>query len=63
MTSTPEPRSNELSVLDMYEALQVKNKEFDSISWGGFNLFGDHKSIQEVRRLLHEVDVNQGKVR
>jgi hypothetical protein len=53
MTSTQEPRSNELTVSEFYDALKATDKEFSATSWGGFNLFGDRKSINELNRLIN----------
>jgi hypothetical protein len=51
MTSTPELRSNELTVAEFYDALNATDKEYMAMSWGGFNLFGDRLSIKELSRL------------
>jgi hypothetical protein len=53
MTYTQEPKANELTVSEHYDALNATDKEYAAISWGGFNLFGDRKSIKEVERLMH----------
>lgn len=37
-----------------YEALKVANLEHSAMSWGGFNLFGDQKSIKELQRIQNE---------
>jgi hypothetical protein len=34
-------------------ALTNAGLEYSAMSWGGFNLFGDRKSIDEAKRLLH----------
>ena len=54
MTSTPELRSNELTPEGFWDALCMTDKGFAGISWGGFNLFGDRKSIAELSRLMHQ---------
>jgi hypothetical protein len=54
MTFIQEPRSNELTVTEFYDALKVTNKEYSAMSWGGFNLFGDRKSIAELGRLMNK---------
>lgn len=35
------------------DALSKEDVEYTGMSWGGFNLFGDDKSIKEVRRLVN----------
>ena len=37
-----------------HDALTTANIEYSGLSWGGFNLFGNRKSINEAMRLLHE---------
>lgn len=37
-----------------HDALTSANLEYASLSWGGFNLFGDRKSIDEAKHLQHE---------
>ena len=37
----------------MHFALTNAGLEYSAMSWGGFNLFGDRKSIDEAKRLLH----------
>lgn len=37
-----------------HDALKAAGVEYAALSWGGFDLYGDHKSIQEARRFLHE---------
>lgn len=39
----------------IHRALTAANVPHSAMSWGGFNLFGDSKSIQELGRLIHEV--------
>lgn len=34
------------------DAAKAANVEYSCLSWGGFNLLGDHDSIGEVRRLM-----------
>jgi hypothetical protein len=36
-----------------WDAIADHDIECSGISWAGFNLFGDHKSINEVQRLLN----------
>ena len=36
----------------VWEAAKQIDAELSGISWGGFSLFGDKKSIAEVRRLM-----------
>lgn len=38
---------------EFYEALKEAGLEHSVMSWSGFNVFGDHKSIEEARRLLN----------
>jgi hypothetical protein len=38
----------------MHKILAASGIEYAAMSWGGHNLFGDAKSIEEARRLLHE---------
>lgn len=38
------------------EVLRNNGIAHSAMSWNGFNLFGDAKSIQEVHRLMHEAD-------
>jgi hypothetical protein len=68
MTSSKEPKPSEyvwkteqepkqggpLTVTGFYDALNKTDKEYSAISWGGFNLFGSRKDIQEVQRLLNK---------
>jgi hypothetical protein len=37
----------------IHEALSALGIEYAALSWGGFNLFGDQKSVTEASRLLH----------
>jgi hypothetical protein len=37
----------------MWEAAKLLDQELSGLSWNGFNLAGDRKSIDEVRRLMH----------
>ncbi len=39
--------------LRIADALLAANVPYSGMSWGGFNLFGDDKSIKELRRLQH----------
>lgn len=39
---------------DFHDALKSMNKDYSALSWAGFNLFGDEKSIQELKRLEHQ---------
>lgn len=41
---------------DIHEVLTAANLEYAAMSWNGFNLFGDRKSIDEAKRLLHNSD-------
>lgn len=54
MNYIQEPRENEMKVGDFYDALNATNKEYAALSWNGFNLWGDRKSIKEVNRLIHK---------
>lgn len=38
----------------LYQCAKEKNVEVSGMSWSGFNLLGDRKSIDEVRRLMYE---------
>lgn len=40
---------------DIYGALHAANLSYSAMSWSGFNLFGDQPSIDELKRLVHEV--------
>lgn len=44
------------TVMDIHNALKEANIEYSAMSWNGFNLFGDEKSIAEAHRLLHNSD-------
>lgn len=39
-----------------HDAFQAANIEYSGMSWDGFNLFGDRRSIDEARRLRHEAE-------
>lgn len=54
MIYTQEPRANDLTPGEFWDALSATNKEFASVSWDGFMLFGDRKSVSEVSRLMHK---------
>jgi hypothetical protein len=41
-----------LDVSGFYDALNKTEKEYSATSWGGFNLWGDRKSIDELHRLM-----------
>jgi hypothetical protein len=41
------------NVMLVYEAAKEMGAELSALSWGGFNLFGDDKSIKELQRLMH----------
>jgi hypothetical protein len=36
----------------LYDIAHERNLEVSSISWNGFNVMGDKKSIEEVQRLM-----------
>lgn len=38
---------------EFYDALNKANLEYSALSWDGFNLFGDKKSIEEAERLQY----------
>lgn len=38
----------------VFEASRAIDAEITGLSWGGFNLFGDRKSIRELERLMGE---------
>ena len=40
-------------VMAVYDAAKKAGVELSAISWNGFNLFGDKKSIDEVERLMN----------
>lgn len=44
------------SIAAIWEAAKKLNAEISGVSWGGFNVAGDRKSIDEVRRLMHLED-------
>lgn len=44
------------AVIKIHDALTAAGLEYSALSWGGFNLFGDEKSIEEAKRLLHNSD-------
>lgn len=37
----------------VYEAAKKLDAEISAMSWNGFNLFGDKKSINELERLMY----------
>lgn len=39
-----------------HDALSAANIEYAGLSWGGFNLFGERRSVDEAKRLLHNSD-------
>lgn len=41
---------------DFYDALNAMGRDYSAMSWSGFNLFGDEKSVAELRRLEHEAN-------
>lgn len=41
---------------EIHYALAAADIEYSGLSWGGFNIFGDRKSIEEVKRLQHLAD-------
>jgi hypothetical protein len=38
---------------EFYDVLNAAKVEYASLSWSGFNVFGDSASIAEVQRLQH----------
>lgn len=40
----------------LHSILTAANVDYATLSWNGFNLFGDRKSIDEAKRLLHNSD-------
>lgn len=48
------PYSHLQKVLDRKKS---QREQVAYLSWGGFNLTGDHKSIDEAKRLLHEASI------
>jgi hypothetical protein len=38
--------------LSIADALSVTHTAHSAVSWGGFNVYGDEKSIRKVRRLI-----------
>ena len=40
----------------MHDALKEAGLEYAALSWNGFDLFGERKSIEEAKRLLHNSD-------
>ena len=45
-----------MSTMQIHDALKAANLEYAALSWNGFDLFGERKSIQEAKRLLHNSD-------
>lgn len=45
--------ANEIPAHRFHAALTAADLEYAGMSWGGFNLFGDRKSIAEAQRLQH----------
>ena len=45
-----------MSTNDIHDALKEAGLEYAALSWNGFNLFGERKSIEEAKRLLHNSD-------
>lgn len=37
----------------VFDAAKELGAELSAVSWNGFNLFGDRKSIDELKRLMH----------
>jgi hypothetical protein len=48
-----EAQKPEGSASQFYTALNAANFEYSAMSWSGFNVFGDRKSINEVGRLTY----------
>lgn len=44
---------SEIPAFKFHAALTKFDLEYAALSWGGFNLFGDRKSIEEAKRLQH----------
>lgn len=44
------------TVSRIYDALKVADIEFSALSTGGFNIFGDRKSVDHFRTALHYYD-------
>jgi hypothetical protein len=44
----------EVTSSDIYDALNTLDKDYSSMSWNGFHLFGDKRSIDELKRLEHQ---------
>ncbi len=40
----------------IWEAAKILDSEISGLSWSGFNIAGDRKSIDEVRRLMNQED-------
>lgn len=45
--------STRVAAAEVHGALKASGLEYSALSWGGFNIFGDGASIQEVTRLIH----------
>lgn len=45
--------SNEAS--KFHDALTAADLSYSGLSWSGFNIFGNRESVEEVKRLQHEV--------
>lgn len=43
-----------ITIAKIHNSLSKENIEYSAISWNGFNIVGDEKSIKEVKRLMHE---------
>lgn len=42
---------------EFYKALDAAKLKYAASSWGGFNLFGDIRSIEELSRIRHEAGI------
>ncbi len=40
----------------IWEAAKILDSEISGLSWSGFNIAGDRKSLDEVRRLMNQED-------
>jgi hypothetical protein len=47
---------SEITAAELHNALIFSGKEYSALSWNGFNVFGDAKSIAEIKRLIYAKD-------
>jgi hypothetical protein len=42
-----------MTAAKFHDALQKSGLQYAAMSWGGYNVFGDKASIDEIKRLHH----------